>query len=1006
MTSLQKKLLSFTCLAGVLSPLAIVPAGAQQVETIPQSSENQAAADDVVVVTGSRIRRGAAESAVPLQVFNVEDLEEIGTTDLGEALLQLPGVSESISPQSSNNLIQTSGLSTVSLRRLGDDRTLVLINGKRAVSNSGNSDRVSLSTLPAGFVERTEITTGGASAIYGSDAIAGVVNFLLEDDFEGFQVDARFSAPEASGGEEVRVNALAGASFGGDRGYALLGVSFRDEEMVRADASRPLSILAVEFDDPSTGNAFADEINSPGCDPTNEDRHCFVGSRSQSTPGGVFENGDAWFVDGQWFNDQDGPNLPSDRDPGEDFFGDFDGYNFRPGRTLLSERQVFTLGFHSTYEFSPTIKGSLTATYNDVDTRTAGGFETLNHSDEFGLLEAFEVGNIASDHPFIPDEVQATRSGSIDFDRRVVELGEQSRINDRQTIRLIADLSGEIFDDFEWEVYGTYGRFQQDQTNPNELNFLNAQFALDIEADGAGGFQCVDADARANGCVPLNIFGEGTITEAAADYIRYNGFATQTRRQYSAGGYITGPLFDLWAGPVQGVLGVEYRFEGQNTEGDPDGDLIGGVDGDPTTEDFNITSLATFPSVNSSYSVIEGYAEIDIPIIEDQLNLQGAARVGHYNTIGTIISYNAGAVWRPIEGLGFRAQYSRSQRAPNLTELFSPSRPDSDSLVDACEGLREDGTGIIELFGTGGDNADLAVVTANCLSEPGIQQFFADNPGEDFDPAGSVQGPNAGNPDVQEETADTITAGIVIQPSFMPGLTLIGDYYRIKISDAITSVSTQDTVSLCYSAADFPNNKFCDVITRSATSGDLVEVINFQENLDEELVSGVDAQIIYDDIEVEGIPGEFEIDFRYSHYFKQETTFQGIGGVLLTSSPLGEIEDGNDEFRARLRYRNGGFRTTYTVTYLDGGIDDLETHPDPDDLRFFKADGQAFHRIYAAYDFGADNQFRIYGGVNNIFNNFGPLLPTGLNNGSSSNIVSELNDALGREFYMGARVRF
>ena len=1008
MTSLQKKLLGFTCLAGLAPVLMAAPAAAQQVETVPENPAVEQV-EDVVVVTGSRIRRGVAESAVPLQVFGAEDLDEIGTTDLGEALLQLPGVSESISPQSSNGQIQTSGLSTISLRRLGDDRTLVLINGKRAVSNSGNSDRVSLSTLPVGFVERTEVTTGGASAIYGSDAIAGVVNFLLEDDFEGFEVDGRFSTPDASGGEEFRIHGLAGTRFGGDRGYALFGVSYRDEEMVRADGTRPFSIRPVEFDDPATGSndTFADEINTPGCDPLNEDRHCFLPSFSGVTPGGVFEGGDAWFVDGQWFNDQS--LQPENRSGTQDFLADFDGFNFRPGRTLLNERQIFTAAIHSTYEFTPTIEGALTVMYNDVDTRTAGGFETLSDDDEFGLLGLFEVGNIASDHPFIPPEVEETRSGSVSFDRRLVELGEQQRINDRSTIRLMAQVTGEVFGNYDWEAYGTYGRFRQNQNNPNEVNFLRAQAALDIEEDGAGGFQCVSEAARAEGCVPLNLFGEGTITQEAADYIRYNGFATQLREQYTAGAYLTGPIFDLWAGPVRGVLGMEYRFEGQDTDGDPDGDLIGGLDGDPDTVDFAVTSLATFPSVASSYSVIEGYAELDVPLIEDQLTFQAAGRVGHYNTIGTIFSYNLGAVWSPIEDIRFRAQYSRSQRAPNLTELFSPSRPDNDSLTDPCEGLLPDGSGLAdELSGTGGENADIAVVAANCLSEPGIQAFFddPDNAGDDFDPGGTVQGPNAGNPDLREETANTFTAGVVLQPGFVPGLTLVADYYRIEIQDAITAVSTQDTVDLCYSATNFPNNRFCDVITRNPFNGEVAEVINFQENLDEELVSGIDATLLYSDFEVPGVPGEFDIDFRYSHYFEQETTFEGIGGVPITVVTLGEINDGNDEFRARLRYNIGGFRTTYTVTYLDGGIDDPDNDGNPDDDRFFQTGGEAFHRIFLAYDFGDDTRFRIYGGVNNIFNNFGPLLPTGLDNGGTRNIEEELNDALGREFFVGLRARF
>ncbi|MBV7257965.1 TonB-dependent receptor plug domain-containing protein [Erythrobacter crassostreae] len=973
---------------------------------------------NTIVVTGSRIERTIEESAVPIQILGAEDIEESGTTDLAEAVLQLPGVSESISPQSSNNLIQTSGLSTISLRRLGDDRTLVLINGKRAVSNSGNSDRVSLSTLPAGFVERTEVLTGGMSAVYGSDAIAGVANFILEDDFTGVQLDGRFSAPEASGGGEFRINALAGTEFAGGRGYALLGVEYRNENEVFADSSRPLTIAAIEFDDPipSTGSdGWTNEIDAPGCFGVDTDRHCLLPSFSSSTPGGVFE-GDAWFVGGQWFNDQS--LRPANRPAGSDFYTDFDGWNFRPGRSNLPEREILNIALTTSFEFSDAATFSFTGAYSDVDTTYFTGFETLNSGDRLG--DGTTIGNMAADHPFIPPEVEETRSGSVSYNRRLIELGEQGRVNDRRTFRLIADVTGDLSDTLRYEVFGTYGRFKQEQNNPNEYNFLNARFALDIEDDGNGGFQCVDADARADGCVPLDIFGEGTISQGAADYIRYNGYGEQVRQQYTAGGFVSGTLFDMPAGELKFAAGVEWRRESQNTDGDPDGDLFAGVNGvrdlnDGATRDtpnfapdsdFDVTSLATFPSVSASYEVVEAYAEVDIPVFEG-FNVQLAGRIGDYNTVGTIFSYNAGAVWKINDDIGLRAQYSRSQRAPNLTEIFSPPRPDADGLSDPCEGLLPDGTGLTGIVGDGAENADLAIVAANCLTEPGIQAFFADpdNAGDPFtDDQTGTQGPNAGNPNVQEETADTITAGFAFTPTFIPGLTIVGDYYRIKIKDAITSISTQNTVSLCYSADDFPNNKFCDVITRDGV-GAVTEVINFQENLDTEVVSGFDAQILYR-FEPEFIPGRFDIDFRYAHYFEQEVSFEGIGGETITSSPLGEIGDAEDEFRLRLGYSDGGFRLSYTVTYTGGGVDDIAQNSNPTDDRYFKVGDQDFHRIYVRYDFGNGDQFRIYGGVNNIFDDYGAFVPTGLNNGSSYNLSNSLADVLGREFYVGARVRF
>ncbi|WP_440959559.1 TonB-dependent receptor plug domain-containing protein [Oceanicaulis sp. LC35] len=1008
---IKSQLLSASCLIALYALTAPV-ANAQNAS---EASEAAAApAEDVITVTGSRIQRASnAESAVPLQILSADDLQETGTTDLAEALIELPGVSASVSPKNSNNLIQTSGLSTISLRRLGDDRTLVLINGMRAVSNSGNSDRVSLGTIPLGFVERTEVTTGGASAIYGSDAIAGVANFKLEDDFEGVEVDLRYTTPEASGGDEYRANALWGTRFDNDRGYALFGVEYRDLAMIRADDTRPESIAAISFDDPSTSSndAFADQLNAPGCTPDFPERHCFLGSRSSYTPGGVFESGDAWFVDGQWFNDKS--LQPSDRSGSSDFFSDVDGYNYRPGRTLLSSRELLNIGLTTSYEFTPSIEGSFTALYSDIESVTAGGYQTLGSSNTFGVLDAFTVGDMASNHPFIPDAVQETRSGSVSFTRRLVELGEQARINERTTLRLMANLNGELNDRFDWTAFATYGHFTQDQENPNEVNFYNAQRALDIESDGNGGYQCVDAAARADGCVPLNLFGEGSISEAAANYIRYDGFATQSRTQYTAGGYITGELFDIWAGPVKTAAGVEYRREEQDVTGDPDGDVVGGLDGDPTTEDRYRTSLSTFPTMSASYEVIEGYAEIDVPLIADQLNFQAAARVADYDTVGAIFSYNAGMVWRPIDDFGLRAQYSRSQRAPNITELFSPPRPDSDDLIDPCEGLMADGTGLSQPSGSGGANADLDIVRANCLASPGIQAYFANpenidpstNAPYEFDPGSSVYGPNAGNPNVQEETADTFTIGAIFQPRWVDNLTLIVDYYSIQIEDAITSIESQDVVDLCYSSADFPNNKFCDVITRNPNTGEVVEVINYQENLDRETVEGIDMSLDYR-FELPQIPGRFDIDFRYSHYITQEVEFEGIGGTVLTSTSLGEINTPENEARLRLGYREGPFRMSYTVTYAEGGIDDLLNNANPGDDRYFKADDEYFHRIYASYTFGEDDQYRVYGGVNNLFDNLGPLLPTGLDNGSDRNISESLNDPTGREFYLGVTAQF
>ncbi len=981
------------------------PALAQE-EPSPQAADETSAeqSSETIVVTGSRLRRRAEDSPVPLQVLGSAAIEESGTGDLYEAVEQLPGVSAGISPEESVSSIQSSGLSTISLRRLGDNRTLTLIDGRRAVSNSGNSDRVSLSTIPSGFVDRVEVTTGGASAIYGSDAIAGVVNIILKDDVEGLELEGRVSTPEASGGEEYRLEALWGANFADDRGYVMLGASWRDENGIRADSTRPESVLGVEFNSPAP--AASDAWAGETCNNPDPAFHCLLPDASGSTPGGVFE-GDAWFKDGQWFNDKS--LRPSDRPAGSDFLIDFDGWDYRTGRTLRPDRKILTLGLHSTYEISDKTQFTVSALYSDYSSRYYTGYETLNDNDSYGLLDAFELGNLSSSNPFIPPEVEETRSGSVSFDRRVVELGEQQRYNERRTTRVAAEFSGDMAGNAEWSLYGTYGHFFQAQENPNEINFQRAAWALDAEADGNGGFQCASAAARADGCVPLNIFGEGSITAAAADYIRYNGYGEQSRDQITAGGFIRGEFSDVLGMGLLWAAGVEFRHEEQDTQGDPDGDLVGGIDGDPTTNDVLVTSLSTFPSISADYQVFEFFGEAELAIIPDVLRVQVAGRYGDYTTVGGVFSYNVGSVFNVTDDFLLRGQYSRSQRAPNITEFFSPPRPDSDSLIDPCEGLLPDGSGLSQPRSVGGASVDLAVVRANCLSEPGIQAFFADpnyTAGDPFDPGGSVQGPNAGNGNLKEETADTWTVGFVYQPNWANrNLSIIADYFKISIDDVISSVSTQNTVDLCYASDNFPNNKFCDVITRSQFSGEVVEVINRVENLVSNVVEGVDVQVKWNRIDL-GIPGRFDVDVRYAHYFTDEQSFLDLAGNTVTNDFLPLIGSPSDEVRLNIGYRLGDFRLSYTMTYEDGGVADPVNFPNPGDLEYFALDGQTFHRIYARYDFGPKDRFRIYGGVNNLFDNIGPIYPTGAAGGSSYNINHSLADSVGREFYLGVRARF
>lgn len=1001
----MKNVLLVTSCTGALA-IALAPGAALAQETaaaenpaaLPVDADQPAQADEnLITVTGSRIRRSNATAAIPLQIFNRETIEESGSVDLAEIVAEIPGVDSDLSPETTNTSVQNSGISTINLRRLGSNRTLTLIDGRRAISNAGNGERVSLNTIPAGFVDSIEVTTGGASAIYGSDAIAGVVNILLKDDFDGFNANLRYAKPERSGEQEFLADLTWGKNFAEGRGNIMVGFSYEHEDPIYADASRPDSIRAVSWGVPSDIGNFNDESLLPGCDDSG--RYCFTPSLSSYLPGGRFESDDAWNIGGVWYNDQS--LLPDDgRTSGEGFETYPDGYNYRPGQTLSPEYEMWSGALKARYELTPSITFDAGAMYTVIKTSARSASESAIYGDTYAVLDAdgnaqydangviieAELPQIASNHPFIPAEVEETRSGSVSWYRRFNELGWDEKINDRQTLRTNFGLSGDAWGDWQWNVSGTYGTYNQHQRDLNEIDLQHLANALQVTTID-GQVVCASAAARAEGCVPINIFGEGSITEPMADYIRYNADLRQEREQVTGLASANGTLLDLPSGPLKAAAGVEYRREYQRTWGQG-GDKI-----------LQTTSTGV-PDIDARFDVIEAFAELDIPVLET-VSLQLAGRIADYSTVGTVYSYNVGGSFFPSPDVRFRAQYSRSQRAPTLTEFFSPPRGDYDSLTDPCGGLLPDGSGITP---PPGSNASAATIAANCLAEPGIQAYFADpdNAGQAFSSGSSVYGPNAGNTNLKEETADTFTAGIILTPRFVPGLSLIVDYYQINVKDAIGSVSTQLAAELCYTADNYPNNRFCDTITRNPANGAVREVINQSENLDSYKTSGIDTTLSYD-WEIGGLPGDFDFGLIYTHYLEDSYTFQAIDGPQ-TEDTLGIIGNPKDEFRAKIGWEHEGLRLTWTTLFKSGGVDDKDVGPG--DPAYFSIGSQSYHNFYIGYTLRRRPTVRLYAGVNNVFDDLGPFLPSGLDSGNSRNIVSSLNDLDGREFYLGARLAF
>ena len=934
-----------------------LPTSALAEEIAAEQNGADSNADNSITITGSRIKRNDIYSSTPVQSLTSEDIEAGGTVDLAELLTQIPGVGYSLSPESTGLSVQNAGLSTISLRGLGGDRTLTLINGRRVVSNSGNGERVSLNSIPAGFVKNIEVTTGGASAIYGADAISGVVNIILRDSFDGIKANYRYGTADASGETENTLDFTFGKNFDSNRGNFMFGFSYDDETEVLADDTRPESIQAIAF----AGAGLPFDVNL-----------------SSHILGGRFEGDDAWNQDGVWFNDQSLAPLDG-RDASDGYETPLDGFNFRPGRSLSPAVEVLASAMTTHYDITDEVTLFGEVYFTQVETISTNAPRSATSGTDIGPAgDSVDIGSMSSSHPFIPAEVEETRSGSVSWVRRFAELGMDIKNNQRDTLRTAVGFSGLLDNGMEWTSSVAYGKFEQNQTQINALNYQNIQFALNIEDDGSGGFQCEDADARINGCVPLNIFGTGTVTEQMADYIRYTGRLNQEREQLVVSGSMNGDWFETNAGTAAVAFSFEYREEDQKTVGDPDN----------VVED---TSISVVPNLEAGFEVTEVFAEVDIPLSET-FSAQLALRAGDYSTVGNVFSYNFGGSWTPNEDFRLRSQFSRSQRAPNITEFFSAPRGDFDALDDPCTGLNSDGTGVD------------ASIAANCLNNPGLQAYFAnpDNAGVAFDGDGSVFGPNSGNNQLKEETADTFTFGAVITPQSVPEFSLLVDYYHIEIDDAIGTISTQDTVDLCYNAIDFPANRFCDVVTRDASTGEVAEVINRDENLNFREVEGIDLTVNYK-LSSDSVPGDFNFRLIYNHSLTNEMKFDGLEGVEL-SDFNGEIGDPEDRARTSVSWNLNDLFINYTWRFNSGGVDDNDLTTLDED--YFETGSQSYHDIYVSYRLDGPGSVQMYGGVRNMLDDLGPILPSGLNNGSSRNIVSSLNSTIGREFYLGLRTNW
>jgi iron complex outermembrane receptor protein len=919
-----------------------------------------------VVVTGSRIRRSNADSSTPVTVLSRADIDGVGTTNIGVYLEKLPSNIAANNQSNSTFTISSFGLVTNSLRGLGQDRTLTLVNGKRFVSGvtPDTGSAVDLSMIPTPLIERVEVVTGGASAVYGSDAIAGVINIILKDDFEGISINARTGVSAESDRESNDVDVTLGANF--DKGNAYISMGYSDEEGLYARDRGLIDLFPYDTDGDGQ-----------------EDTNGFLGS--SGLPDGNF---------GGFF----GTGAPANLATG---VGSETGDRYNRGgeRALFNplERRYARAGM--TYEISDEMKLSMNAGYSETLTFTEIESFFYNIPDE-----AFQKNNqtvfdldIATNLvmpealkqallglSYSPTTIQDVGNRAL-FVRRMTDVGNRGGVADRSTAYLDGSFEYEINDDYTAEIYGSWGRTRFANESKGLINNDRVRNGLDVELVN-GLVQCVSAVARAEGCVPLNFYAPaGQMTAAEVAYITAISTANAQNEQTILGGVVSGETpFEMAGGRVGVAAGVEYRKEKGFVT--PSGLVTAGS---TTTNQSNPTAGA--------FDVTDYFAEVRVPVL-DKLSLEAAVRFGDYSTIGNATTWKLGFEAPVLDWVKFRGTVSESVRAPNISELFDGGGESFAQVNDLCDLVT---------------STTVGTVADNCRSIPAIANRIATGLGNDngeldifrltqveIQSTGGVVG---GNPNVGEETADSWTIGAAITVPMVEGLTIVADWYDIEVNGAIAATDRSEVIRRCFNATAF--DATCAGLATRDINGALATVNSSQSNENNLKVSGMDVDVMYrTELEElnENLRGSLTTNLLYN--FQNENEITGITSGL-TDDLVGEVLTPEHRWTLSTNYRIDDLSVNWRMRYWAEVGDNNEAS---DSGRLVGSplndlDGIFYHDLRGGYDI--NENINVYFGINNVLDEEPPVLGQGTNYGSTGiNTAPAAYDVIGRRYYAGVSV--
>lgn len=792
-------------------------------EVRPAAAEN---AD--IVVTGSRITRPDLTASSPVAVVNAEAFRNTNAVTVESLLSQNP---QFISAQTGASNNPGDGVATLDLRGLDAKRTLVLVDGKR-LPLYDSQGAVDVNSIPPALIKRVDVLTGGASAVYGSDAVAGVVNFILDDRFTGLRFDGSSAVSERGDGAQQDV-ALTGGVKLGDRGNIVVSGGYAKRAGIRY-ADRPHNARTLLSSD------LVSSGGSSNANPTVFD--LANGNQVQVTPSGALTPDLTLYE----FTPTNYAQLPFERYYGTALLR----YDLTDGI------EVFGRGSYSRTNVTITTAPTATAGYPfNID--PTNPFLTADERAVF-----FGPGAQINDGS---DPSARAGTSTIGIRRRIVETPGRVETYNTDQYQAVGGLRGTFAGNLKWEAFAQYGEIRRRHMLGNDLSYNRVTQALDV-VNGPNGPQCFDPS---NGCVPLDVFTVRTLTPQELGFVLASGMEQTKTTQFVAGGNLSGDLGFLKSPfadkPAAFSIGAEYRRETAATTVDAayaSGDLI---------------YYGPGQNIVGNYDVKEVFTELRIPIVQDRpgvkaLNFEGGFRYSHYSTAGSVYTYKAGGDYAPVDGLRLRGLYQRAVRAPNINELFSPVVGATGSLSnDPCAGASVP-----------------AQIAAICLAQG------AGSVGNIAKPvSGQINIFSGGNPNLKAEKSDTFTIGAVINPPSLRNFSLSVDYYKIKIGNAIDTTPPQITVNQCFLTDLNAASPACSSIIRNPLTGSLsglpqYGVPSLQGNIAAIKTDGLDAVASYSGGRRDGFNYGVSVAGTYTFNYRKQASVQCAGrfGAACNIEPI------------------------------------------------------------------------------------------------------------------------